>query len=584
VVRCALSSEAIAVHESNRESTDRVVAAVISLAAVATFHTQYLLRGLDDNRLTSWQWVFAGADVARVSAALVVGVALAYALTKVSASALRPSATLFFFSFAAAALFWKEPEVIVDAARYFTQAKHLELYGAGYFLGAWGREVSAWTDLPLVPFLYGVIFSALGEARVPIQTFTTLLFSGTVVLTYLIGKTLWDATVGACAGALLLAMPYLFTQVPLMLVDVPAMFFLTAAVFTTIKALGRGGALWVALSSVAVALAFLSKYSTWPSLTVVLIIFLVRLREEPGRALRRGAALLLVLAALAGVVALLKHDVISEQIGLLRSYQAPGLGRWRESFVSTFFFQIHPLVTVAAACSVFVALKKRDLRYAIIGWLPFLVVAARIERIRYILVVFPMLALMASYGLKELRSAEARRFAVSCAVASSLAVALFAYLPYLSRMSAVNLKDAGEYLNAVEGEAVEVFTLPQAGSVVNPAVSVPLLDLFTNKRIVHHSLPAQLPPRKEIETSPLRFTWEYETPGYYVPGAVDPGGKTAVVVILSDAHQPLTEQIERRIDGHRLSREFLTSDDRFQYRTLVRVYLPGESPPATEAN
>ncbi len=584
MVRCAPSSEAIAVHESNRESTDRVVAAVISLAAVATFHTQYLLRGLDDNRLTSWQWVFAGADVARVSAALVVGVALAYALTKVSISALRPVVALFFFSFAMAAVFWREPEVIVDAARYFTQAKHLELYGAGYFLSEWGREVSAWTDLPLVPFLYGVIFSAFGETRIPIQVFTTLLFSGTIVLTYLIGKTLWDATVGACAGALLLAMPYLFTQVPLMLVDVPAMFFLAAAVFTAIKALGNGGIGWIALSSATVTLAFLSKYSTWPSLTVVLIIFLVRLREEPGRALRRGAALLAASAALAGAVVLVKHDVIFEQIGLLRSYQAPGLGRWRESFASTFLFQIHPLVTVAGAYSIFAAIRKRDLRYAIISWLLLLVVAAQIERIRYILVVFPMLALMASYGLREIRSAEARRFAVSCAVASSLAVALFAYLPYLSRMSAVNLKDAGEYLNTVEGEAVEVFTLPQARSVVNPAVSVPLLDLFAGKRIVYRPLPAQLPSRQEIETSPLRFTWEFRTPKYYAPATADPSGKGAVVVVSADAGQPLTEQIERRIDGHRLSREFLTSDDRFQYRTLVRVYLPAESPPATEAN
>ena len=92
--------------------------------------------------------------------------------------------------------FWKVPEVIVDASRYFTQAKHLDVYGIGYFLREWGRDINIWTDMPLIPFLYGLIFKLFGESRIYIQAFTTLLFSLTVVLTYNIGKTLWDETVG----------------------------------------------------------------------------------------------------------------------------------------------------------------------------------------------------------------------------------------------------------------------------------------------------------------------------------------------------------------------------------------------------
>ena len=59
-------------------------------------------------------------------------------------------------SFAAVLPFWKEPELIVDASRYFAQAKHLEMYGLFPFLEEWGRTGAApqclvarrWCDFP----------------------------------------------------------------------------------------------------------------------------------------------------------------------------------------------------------------------------------------------------------------------------------------------------------------------------------------------------------------------------------------------------------------------------------------------------
>jgi 4-amino-4-deoxy-L-arabinose transferase-like glycosyltransferase len=74
-------------------------------------------------------------------------------------------------------------------------------------------------------------------------------------------------------------MPYLLTQVPLMLADVPTMFFLTLAVFSVVKAIDRGGTGPLVLSGSAVALAVLSKYSAWLMLTVLPVIVLARLRR-----------------------------------------------------------------------------------------------------------------------------------------------------------------------------------------------------------------------------------------------------------------------------------------------------------------
>jgi hypothetical protein len=556
------------------QTEDALLILLITLLTFTTFLILFTFRSFDDNRLTSWQWVFADIDIIRMLLILLVAVVLAYALSMASVIERKPAAVLFGSSFIVAGIFWGEPEVIVDASRYFVQAKYLELYGIGYFVREWGKEIMVWTDLPLVPLLYGLIFDVFGEARMAIQMFVALLFSATVVLTYLIGKTLWDESVGIYGGMLLLAMPYLLTQVPLMLVDVPAMFFLTLAVFVTIKAVRQGGLLLLLASSVAIMLASLSKYSNWLMLSVFPVILLSHFESGWKIILRRGATIALATTCLMGMVMLWKFDVFAEQLALLQSYQLPGLQRWQESFTSTFFFQIHPFITLAALYSIYRAIRRKDPTYAIVGWMLLLVILLEIKRIRYTVVVFPMLALMAAYGFREVRNLAIGKFAVSCAVVSSLVVAVAGYLPFLQKTSAVNLKTAGEYLNSIDGATVEVHVLPQLRSSINPAVSVPILDYFTNKEVAYQSDMGLNPrPGQEvIETSPLRFTWAYKHPPYF--SAKRANVDTPVAVILSDSNQSLPSHIARRLGAYRLDKELNTSDRLFRYKTIVQVYQP----------
>ena len=546
-------------------------ALIISLLTIFTFLVLFMFRSLDDNRLTSWQWVFANIDIASIFPILFLGLVLAYVASKLSF--LKHNALfLFLFSLVIAAIFWREPEVIMDTSRYFTQAKHLRLYGIRHFFNEWGRDIMVWTDLPLVPLLYGLIFKFLGEHRLYIQIFTSLLFSLTVVLTYMVGKTLWDEDTGFYAGLLLFGIPYLFTQVPLMLADIPTMFFLTLSIFTMIKALEQGGMRLITISSIAVFLAFFSKYSTWLWLSVLIVISIVYLREKPKETIRRGGAIaLLSVFSVVGAI-LLNYDVILDQIRLLMSYQWPGFRRWGESLTSTFFFQIHPFVTAAGLYSVYVAFKKRDLKYLIISYLIFLVILMQVRRIRYTIPLFPMLTLMASYGLREIRSKEIIRYTANCIIISSLILALCAYLPFLQKISSVNMKNAGRFLNSLDITNIEVFTLAQEKSVVNPAVSVPLLDLFTNKRITYSVNSDTTDVRERAKKSSLRFTWEYKNPEYYSPRSKDSRKPTAVVVISSDPDQPLPGYIEQRAKRHRSSRVFKTSTGLFRYRTVVTVY------------
>jgi len=214
------------------------------------------------------------------------------------------------------------------------------------------------------------------------------------------------------------------------------------------------------------------------------------------------------------------------------------------------------------------------LKYAIISWLLFVVILMQIKRIRYIILVFPMLALTASYGLQAIQPRKLKRFISSCIVISSLVVALNVYLPFVQRISTVNLKNAGEFLNGLDVENVEVFTLPQKYSIINPAVSVPILDLFTKKKVIYHYDASHFPAREQIDKSSLKFTWEFKNPKYYVVEDRSSMRNTAAAIISSDIDQALPVHLEQKMKGYSKSKEFKTSEEVFRYRTMVTVYQP----------
>lgn len=550
----------------------------ILLVALLSFFaplTLYVFRAFDDNRLTSWQWVFDFVDVERVLFLVFLGLIVAYGLARASFYEGRP-VVLFVFSFVAASLFWGEPEVIVDASRYVTQAKALAGHGIGFFLTQWGKAVFAWTDMPLAPFLYGLLFTYVGESRLVIQIGTTTLFAATVLLTYGTGKLLWDEELALDAALFLLGIPYLFTQVPLMLVDVPTMFFLMLAIFTCTAALLQGGWARCGAAGVAVFCAFYIKYSTWLMLLVLPIIFLCALRSEGRPAARRGTAIALVALVLIGFLALVQYDTMQEQLRFLNEYQGPGLRRWGEGFASTFLFQIHPFLSLAALFSLYRAWRRQDLNYAIVGLVVVLLVILQIRRIRYMLPAFPLLALMAAYGLRDMRDREVRRYLLFCVVNTSIIISLFAFLPFLQKMSAVNIKKAGEFLDSLPGQQVLVFALAQEQQVVNPAVSLPLLDLFTKKTITLGGDPAIVKDREAMRESSLRFTWEQPLPDIY-RGNADRGRAEALVVIKSAVDQLLPEDLAAKVASYRYAKSFTEETGLFQYKTLVSVYFDEHS-------
>jgi hypothetical protein len=544
---------------------------LIFILSLATPLVLYFTRSFDDNRLTSWKWVFSTADHSRFIVVLIVVLCVAWFLSRFSFYEKGKPLVLFVTSFAMASFFWSEPEVIVDAARYFTQAKHLKVYGVGYFAEQWGKSIFAWTDLPLVPFLYGLVFKFFGEHRILIQALNTVFYSLTVVLTYQLGKTLWNEEVGFWGGILLLGFPYLYTQVPLLLVDVPTMFFFMLAVVTCVYALENGGMNRIVAASFSLFLVFYVKYSSWIMLTIIPVICAYLIFKNPMKTVRRCGVLALLSSIFIGLLFMMYQDIFIDQINFLVDYQRPGLKRWSESYVSTFFFQTHPFITAAALFSFIVAARKVDFRFIIISFLVLLFLFMQVKRIRYTLPIFPMLALMAAYAMETIQSKALKKHLVFSVVGTSFVVAFIGFLPLLKSLGVQNLQKTGQYLNTLPGTLFEVVSFAGEDAVVNPDLGVPGLDIYTDKKLFYEKKKISPQVVERTKTSPLRFTWEYPMPEYY---SMAKESKTfdGLVIISDDLNHPMPESAKNKISEYPVRKIFQQSSNIFQHQTFITVY------------
>jgi len=576
VARPQPRSEHSRVHTpARREADTTLLLATLAAVQLLMFLVLYTLRHLDDNRLTSWQWVFRLEQLPLIVVLLALALLLA---VPVSALQLKSGVVLGLSLTAAvlvSALCFAIPEVNIDAARYFVHAQYLHDHGLVAFLRDWGATLSVWTDLPLLPLLYGVVLTAAGESRMGGQLLNTALLAGTVFVTYRAGRELWNKSVGLSSAALLLAFPFLFTQVPLMLVDVGAMFFLALSLSTLIDYLKRGSPMRLWLAAACIALALLSKYSTWALLPVLVLSagFLPfstwRQRSKQLARLSLATALLLL------PVAIFKFEVLRDQILFLVSYQVPGLQRWEESLVSTFLFQIHPLVTVGALIGAGLAVAKRDARILVVGCVVVILLLLDVRRARYTIVAFPFLALMAGYALALLSAQRVRTYVVASAVLYSLIVAGIGYRGFLSQTSAVNLIQAGAFIDTLPSSSIEVHVLPQMVSQANAAVLAPLLDLSTHKamRTVLYPRATQSVSDHARATSPVRFSWEFDFGAAKPHDTVSGDGRQPVVVVFSSSDQMWPSALHERLVGYQQIRAFDQSDQVFKFQSMVKVFM-----------
>jgi hypothetical protein len=107
---------------------------------------------------------------------------------------------------------------------------------------------------------------------------------------------------------------------------------------------------------------------------------------------------------------------------------------------------------------------------------------------------------------------------------------------------------------------VEVRVLPQRHSIGNTETAIPLLDLFTHKRIVYRQEQPPRPDERKLLTASLRFTWELKRPSWYVE-QVDGSRLPLVVISSGDEPFPTNAPVKR----------FAADTGTFRYRITVTV-------------
>ena len=535
---------------------------------------QFLLREFDNNRLLNWQWVMQQDTFFHI----LLIVALAHiAIIKLPRHIFEYKATIYAVIAIALALSistWSTPEFMLDSARYFSHAKIISTYGLGYFLSQWGSNISAWTDLPLPSLLYGSVFAIFGESRQFIQFTNSLLYVASLYLTYQLGKGIWGQQTGIYAAILLLAFPFLSAQPSQLLIDIPSMFFVILALYTSFRALQLGRPRWMIIAACSISLALLCKYSVWLVLTSLIFIPLAVTNANSTsytKIYKRLAILFGGSLALVLLIGVSYYQLLVQQISLLLQFQLPALSNWHESLVSTFLFQIHPLVSLAAVCGIVVAIQKRDYRILFIICAIAVLLLVGVRRARYMIIIFPLLALLAAYALSTIKNTNFVRLLVPSVAITGIIVSLVANNNFLDNISAKNVQTAGHYLNEISEPYAVVVTSPLSSDNINPATIIPILDYYSNKPLmIGDNVSNKFTPTVGPH-NPLSFTWVTKTYPYRGVGQQDVT-ELAIVHISSTTDGTLPKQTWANIGDFILSKSFVVHDRSFKLQTIVKIY------------
>lgn len=182
-----------------------------------------------------------------------------------------------------------------------------------------------------------------------------------------------------------------------------------------------------------------------------------------------------------------------------------------------------------------------------------------------------MFALMAAYGLRVIQNKALKKHIVLSVVGTSFVVAFIGFLPLLKSLGVQNLQEAGKYLNTLSAVNVEVLSFADDNAVVNPDLGVPVLDIYTDKKLYYTSNKISSQVMEKAKTSPLRFTWEYPLPKYYSRG--EESNIVDSLVIISDApDRNMPQSVKNKISLYPIRKIFQQSSNIFQHQTFVTVY------------
>lgn len=516
----------------NKIVESKVIYLLISFCILASYYILYIFRIEDNTVLMSWNLVFTygNINIQNLFIILSIVILISFLISRIrSFDHLNQEKYHILFLFLSGmiigSLFWNIPEINPDAARYFTEAKYLEIKGIWSYFDDWGHGFFVWSDFPSIPFFYGIIFRYLGEYREYIQIFNTILFSLTAVLTYKIAKRLWNEEIGIYSGLLLMSFPFLLSQIPLMLVEIPFMFLTILSAFLLFKVFDNK--YYSIPASIVIFFAVYAKMSSILILFPAIFILLINYRYV---ILNKNRWIFTIIFCSVLVISffILKMDVILQYkqtviqiVNILTYFESP----------LNYFFQVGPILILLVVYSIIIAFRKKKLNYLIaIAWvgIPFLFLYN--ARIRHMIPVFPFIAMMAALSLSTISDKPLKKFVTLSLFLVPLALTIYAYIPYEENFTDRNIKDAAEFTNSLNISEIEIFLDFSEKHSYNPDPLVLLFDLYSHKKIVY-SDDNKFYPVADYSNSWLAFN---KIPSFFYGNSSSSLRNERIIIIISD--------------------------------------------------
>ncbi|MEK6963378.1 MAG: glycosyltransferase family 39 protein [Nanoarchaeota archaeon] len=360
-----------------------------------------------------------------------------------------------------------------DSGVYIAMAKHLYSYGHSGF----------WENIrpPLLPILMGPLWLLYLPFPLFARVFVVFFSMGSLLLTYRIGKQLFNWQTGLIACALLAASnTYLFVGSQV-LSDVPSIFLSLLGVYLLLQE-------YDFLSGLCIGFAFLTRFPQGFILVTAsfyLFILWIRHQETFSRAFKRGVRVVSGFVIPAGIYLITNKVFFQSYFGPLQ--KAMEIVRTAPpNFVDVKFFYLTHLfleniLFLFAFIALYQLLKKKN--YAILALLalpvlfyfPYFALKPSRE-VRYLLILLPYLYLLAARGLHHTLEKRRRTLFITVLLSMVLGVIL------LQGWFSIYLTDFGPY---DQHEYQEVLT--QYYPLVNQSyvlTSNPSVAAFTDHKIL----------------------------------------------------------------------------------------------------
>lgn len=393
-----------------------------------------------------------------------------------------------------------------DYGRYLAEAKYLNKNGIIAYFQNWGNFQYA-ADMPVMPFIYGVAFKLFGEGQLAVLIVNLLIFLGILWLTYLIARQLFNKKIAFFSIILFSTTPFVITQTPLFLVDLGQTFFLTLSFYLLVKIIQSpsikqgfivGLVLFITsltkIFSIIFIIPFLafsfiwaiskkrkkkifhSLTTAWGFMMLLDLVYFFWKRDIFYELIFQYISpkeIILSVESLAVVGVFSLIIIILARKNLNRFYFAilPIIylllvllffyGQKRAFYLRTIFVAANIPLAILFFSSIYFAFKKKSISALML--LPWSSAAIFIPNtmFKYQLPSYPAIMMLTTFSLISLFKNHKRQIrCLLVALAFSISITYFFFLPMIQNHIKVNIRQAAEYANQFQPKKIVVLFFP----------------------------------------------------------------------------------------------------------------------------